>query len=231
MRHKRAGIGASLAFVVTLVILVAGAGSLVVLDSNGITTVSFSTVTSSSSQTKSSITSVGTGTEVVSQNGLDLEVNLSRAQLAYGQSIQVNVSEFNTLDRMNSLNSSEGWFVPVALGSCANLNYLPIGISLYQGHLTADNVSVGTQIQIFPATACPMIERYISGYQFQSESDLATILPGSAPTTVSASVDLVNATSIGVKGSSPLSPGQYTLVAADEWGAAAFLYFQVQGVS
>jgi hypothetical protein len=228
----RRGIATSVALVVAAIILVAGAACVLVLSVSNQTTTQ-TTATSSSMDLTSASANQATSTSIASQDGLQLGLSVNGNVFSAGQNISVTVSEFNVLGQTNNVSSSGDWFVPVALGSCTNLNYLPIGVALFAGHYDADNVSSGTRVQIFPVTVCPMIVRYISGYEFQADSDLATILPGSAPTAITASVDVVNGTSTGagIGQTSALNPGQYTIVAADEWGAVAFLYFQVQGLS
>jgi hypothetical protein len=167
-------------------------------------------------------------------NGLQLLLSIDADQVNAGATVQVNVSEFNTLGHVNNVTGSSDWKVQAALSSCPNTNAQPFGIALYKGHYTAENVSQGTQLQVFPSTVCPMFMRYVSGYLFQPDSDLATILPGSGSTQMVATIDLVNGTSTAIVSSplasgqsTPLAPGSYTVVAADEWGGTVFLYFQV----
>jgi len=172
------------------------------------------------------------GASTPNSNGLQLRLSIDANQVYAGGTIQATISEFNTLDRMNNVTESGDWKVQAALSSCPNTNAQPFGIALYKGHYTAENVSQGTQVQVFPATVCPMFMRYVSGYLFQPDSDLATILPGSGPTQMVATIDLVNGTGTtssqpGSGQSTPLAPGSYTVAAADEWGETVFLYFQV----
>jgi len=140
----------------------------------------------------------------------------------------VNVTEFNTLSSLNEVNASGQWQIQGALSSCPNTNVQPFGIAVYKGHYTAQNVSQGTQLQIFPITPCPMYIRLVTGYLFQPNSDMATVLPGSGSTPMTASVD-INGTYTGMGQALPPG-GAYTVVASDEWGALAFLYFQTTGV-
>jgi hypothetical protein len=141
----------------------------------------------------------------------------------------VNVSEFNTLNRLNNVSESGQWQVQAALSSCPNTNFQPFGIAVYPGHYTSQNVSQGTQLQIFPITVCPMFMRLITGYSFLPYSDLAVVLPGSGSTPMTVGID-INGTYAGLGQPMLLNPGAYTVVAADEWGVLAFLYFQVNGL-
>jgi len=154
---------------------------------------------------------------------------MDASQEYVGGTIHVNVTEFNTLSSLNEVNESGQWQIQAALSSCPNTNVQPFGIAVYKGHYTAQNVSQGTQLQIFPITACPMYIRLVTGYLFQPNSDLATVLPGSGLAPMTGSVDF-NGTYSGLGQSLPLNPGSYTIVVADEWGCLAFLYFQVNGL-
>jgi hypothetical protein len=195
----------------------------------GTSTESSSTTTSSSttSSTTTVVTPGQTSTFADSQHGLQLRLSISTDLAITGANVvSVNVSEFNTLSGPNNVTMSSQWQTQAALSSCPNTNFQPFGIAVYLGHFTAQNVSQGSQLQIFPITACPMYIRLITGYLFQPNSDVATVLPGSGPTPMTASVD-INGTYSGLGQSLPLNPGTYTVVAADEWGALAFLYFEV----
>ena len=187
---------------------------------------STSTVATSTSTTSTSSTSHQTTTSVGSKDGLQLILSIDTNSAFEGGSILVNVSEFNTLDVSNNVTRSGAWQVQGALSSCPNTNFQPFGVAVYQGHYASQNVSQGAQLSIFPITACPMFERLITGYLFQPDSDLAAVLPGSGSTPMTAGVE-VNGTYAGLGESTPLNPGTYTVVAADEWGATAFLYLQV----
>jgi hypothetical protein len=196
-----------------------------------------STTSSSATSTDSSSTGTTTGTSASgqqstyanSQDGLQLRLSINSTAIAATGAIAVNVSEYNTLGVINNVTESGGWQIQAALGSCPNTNVQAFGIAVYQGRYTAQNVSQGSQLQIFPITACPMFVRLVTGYVFQPNSDAATIQPGSgASPTPMASVVAVSGTYAGLGQTNPLSPGVYTFVAADEWGALAFLYVTVQ---
>ena len=187
------------------------------------------TTTQQSSGTASTITASpgGTSVSVPSLNGLELLVSLNATEILPGQEVQVNLSEFNTLPAANNVSASSAWPVSVALGACQNLNDQPFGVAVYSGHVDGQNLSQANRVDIFPIVPCPMIIRLITGYEFQPQSDLAVILPSSgatpSPLVGSVNVGMVYGHSQG----QPLPAGTYTVVAADEWGALAFVYFQV----
>ncbi len=187
------------------------------------------TVTSTTGQSSSSVSTTvpsgGQNISVASQYGLRLMVNMNATEIVPGESVQVNLTEFNTLPRVNNVSASGDWPVGVALGPCENEFDQPFGIAVYAGHVDAQNLSQGQRVDIFPAVACPMYIRLVTGYEFQPQSNLAVVLPGSAtPSPLVGSVVLSMSYSPQAQ---PLPPGVYTVVAADEWGALAFLYFQV----
>lgn len=159
--------------------------------------------------------------------GLQLRASMNATEISPGQSLGVEVSEFNTLNSVNNVTKSSQWQVQASLGSCPNIYDQPFGVAVYQGYYDAQNVTQGTQLPIFPVSACPMFIRLVTGYLFQPQSDNATVLPGSgSPGPLTGNVTISD-TYAGAGRSQPLAPGVYTLVAADEWGALAFLYFRV----
>jgi hypothetical protein len=165
-----------------------------------------------------------------SPGDLQLRLSMNTNDTYVGDTIQVNVSEFNTLSSTDNVTKSGDWQIQAALSSCPNTNVQPFGIALYRGYYTTQNVSQGTQLPIFPPTACPDYVRLITGYLFLPDSDLATVVPGSGLTAMTGIVEIVNGTAVGGGQGMLLNPGLYTVVAADEWGALAFLHFQVNGL-
>ena len=111
----------------------------------------------------------------------------------------------------------------------------PFGVAVYRGVVTEANLSMATPLQIFPVVACPMLIRLVTGYAFQPDSDLAVVLPGKTPA-IPMEAQVTAAGAYGGPSSAsqapvPFSPGMYTVVAGDEWGALAFLHFQVAGIT
>jgi hypothetical protein len=219
---------------IALVTLALGLALAIPIALHGGNTTSTSTATStagsSTTSTASTATSSGTGGSssayADSQQSLQLRVSVNATSLAPGKTLEVNASEYNTLNAANNVTKSGEWQIQAAVGSCPNTDVQPFGIALFQGHYAPQNVSQGTQLQIFPITACPMFERLVTGYLFQPQSDSAAVLPGSSVTPMVATIG-VNATYAIPGQSHELSPGEYTLVAADEWGAMAFIYITV----
>jgi hypothetical protein len=167
------------------------------------------------------------GVAATGDNGLQLRLSLNATQISPGQSIGIDMSVFNTLSSTNNVSASTLTPFNVQTGACPNQVY-PFGVAVFQGRYFAGNVSQGTPLQIFPPTPCPMFIRYISGYVFQPNSNAAVILPGGNGSSSPMSTNVtVGQTFGGVAQSAVLSPGLYTVAAADEWGVAVFLYVQV----
>jgi hypothetical protein len=191
------------------------------------TTVTSTTGRSSSSVSTTTAPPGGENASAASLYGLRLLVNINATEITPGEAVQVNLTEFNTLPKVNDVSASGDWPVQVSLGSCRNIYDQPFGIAVYAGHVDGQNLSQGQQLDIFPIVACPMYIRLVTGYEFQPQSNLAVILPGlgATPSPLVGSVVVRNSYSSQTQS---LPPGTYTVVAADEWGALAFLYFQVR---
>jgi hypothetical protein len=248
MDVRREGIGMAAAVLVVVVVVLAlstiailSLGFVASSSSTSTSTVYTTTTSSSTFSTSSTSSTAATGTETgnstygESQYGLQLQLSINAVQVPTGGTIQVNATELNTLNQENNVNKSSDYLVPVALSACPNTNVQPFGVAVYKGFYTAQNVSLGSQVPIFPAGPCPMYpnpmyERLVTGYLFQPHSDLAAVLPSSGSMQMTASVDMVNGTAVGGGQQSPLDPGMYTVVAADEWGGVAILYVQIQGL-
>jgi hypothetical protein len=166
------------------------------------------------------------GVAATGHNGLQLQLSLNATKLSPGQSIGINVSVFNTLPLANNVSAANLLPFDVRTGSCPNQLY-PFGVAVFQGRYFAGNVSQGTPLQIFPNTPCPLFIRFISGYIFQSNSDVAAILPGGNGSSKMSTNVTVGLTYTGYSQAAKLTPGLYTIAAADEWGVAVFLYVQV----
>ena len=190
------------------------------------------TTTSTTEQSTGSASTTAASPEaknisVSSSYGLELRVALNATDIVPGEMVLVNLSEFNSLPAVSNVSAANYWSTQVSLGPCRNIYDQPFGIAVYYGHVDEQNLSQGKQVDIFPIVACPMYIRLVTGYEFQPQSDLAVILPGfgaePSPLVGSVAVGMVYGSPQG----QPLPAGNYTVVAADEWGALAFVYFQV----
>jgi hypothetical protein len=181
-------------------------------------------------QTTTGTTSATLTTTVQSVNGLRLQVTVNAATLTPGEPLQINISEYNTLSTNNNVAAATNWGVHgLTIGACPNINALPFGVAVFQGHYDARNISQGIPLALFGAVPCPQLIRLITGYDFLPDSSNAAIMPGgdlASPTPMSATETVKGTYAKGIQ-LTPLTSGMYTVVAGDEWGTLAFLYINV----
>ncbi|MDV3277219.1 MAG: hypothetical protein LYZ69_01975 [Nitrososphaerales archaeon] len=169
-------------------------------------------------------------TFVESVQGLRLYLSVNTTTPALGRAVQVRVEEFNTLSAPNNVSRGQSWTIEgLGMTACYSSVY-PFGVALFEGTYTAANVTQAKPLEMFPIVPCPLLIRLITGYSFEAQSSAAVVLPGNGP----ALPMVANATLAGTysadSATTPLSlpPGAYTIVAGDEWGSLAFLYFNVE---
>jgi hypothetical protein len=165
-----------------------------------------------------------------SAEGLLVRLELNVSRIASGATVGINVSDYNSSPLELNLSKESAWALDgLSTGECPSL-YYPFGIAVFQGRYTSANVSEAVPLRIFPAVPCPMLVRYITGYQFQPMSDNATVLPGTGEVPMATGVSVsgtYDASGSQLKWLTPFAPGTYTVVAGDEWGNLAFAYFIV----
>ena len=87
---------------------------------------------------------VGSNTSTTGQNGLELELGISRTSLLPGDILSINVSEYNALNGMNNISTETNWPMnDLQLGSCGHSIY-PFGIAIFGGVYAANNISEAT---------------------------------------------------------------------------------------
>lgn len=169
-------------------------------------------------------------------DGLAMTLSVNTASLRTGQSLNITISERNTMDKVNRVPAAQAWAVDgLTLGPCGTLNY-PVGLALYKGYYAAATIGGATPLKLYnPDTAyhCPMILSGITAYEFQPSSTMADVYGSCAPNPCikGMSIDPYFIAK-GYWSGSPATfhnfePGIYTVVGGNEWGALAFLYVQV----
>jgi hypothetical protein len=178
-----------------------------------------------------------------SNGSLLLVLRTNSSVLTGGQAILVNVSLFNVSGRSNYVPEGSDWInSDLSTGPCGSLN-MPIGFAIYAG-----NYSMEDLLDLKPAAlglyhlgfySCPAIF-YVGGYQFQSNSDVATVF--SSPVDNSSAIFTAPMSGAGsFRGSwttgtdafgngaqlQNFGPGVYTVVGGDEFGDVVLLYFTV----
>ena len=164
-------------------------------------------------------------------SGLVLNLSINSSSIAQGHSVEVHISETNSLSTMNNVTAAQDRGTTFSLGRCS-ADY-PFGIALFKGHYTLQNfmqgerVSLQSPVQNYLCVRPPFSTSY---YHFLPKSDTAVVQVDMGNQTVT----LPMGTSISITGYwtaegsfTPLQHGTYTLVAGDEWGALALLRFSV----
>jgi len=172
---------------------------------------------------------------VISRYGLSLTLSLDSTIYHPGEQITVTIHEKNTLPVENNIHAADRWPVHgLTLTPCGTLNY-PFGISILQGYYDAKSVVTISPLRLFDPNAfplCPIILAAVS-YDFQPWSDIAAIHTDydSEPWSINMTARV---TSSGFwTGSRPtatfsdFTPGIYTVVGGDEWGALVILHFTI----
>ena len=179
-----------------------------------------------------------------SVNGLMLSLSLNSTIFQPGQEISVVIDEWNTLATANKVSASNSWPLRgLSVGPCGTLNY-PFGVAIFQGNYTSSNVPSATPLQLWLPVPCP-IDFPVGYYSFDPLSDTASVFcitaggfgggePNPCLTDFKVSSEItVTGYWTWNNGQQPTSgnftPGVYTVVGGDEWGALAALHFVVQG--
>lgn len=171
-----------------------------------------------------------------STTGLELSVLLNTSSFAPGQTVSINVTEYNTLHVTNNVTRASNWPLSgMTLGPCGTLNY-PFGVSVFQGYYDQGNFSLlanQSSLALFaPGTyPCPAILVF-SSYIFSPQSENASL--GVAPNSTLPAFPMTSDLSINgtwTQNSGPayheFAPGNYTVVAGDEWGDVVLVHFSV----
>lgn len=202
------------------------------------TTVGYGTPTPTATYTP--ITLDQYSSTVISKYGLSLTLSLNSTTYHPREQVSITINEKTILPIENKIHAADEWPVHgLTLTPCGTLNY-PFGISILQGYYDAKGVAAITPLQLFDpnvAYHCPMILAGIVSYDFQPVSNIALIRTSwdSEPGAIKMSINMTTkVTSAGFwTGSrssatfSNFTPGIYTVVGGDEWGALVILHFTI----
>ena len=200
------------------------------------TTITIGLTTATSTAKYTPITLDQYSSTVISRYGLSLTLSLNSTTYHPGEQISVTINENNILPIENKIHGADEWPVQgLKLQFCGTFHY-PFGISILQGCYDAKTVAAITPLQLFdpnPVYLCPPI---LAGvyyyYDFQPGSDVAVVYTShSEPSSINMTAKV---TSAGFwTGSRPnatfsnFTPGIYTIVGGDEWGALVILHFTI----
>jgi hypothetical protein len=214
--------------VVLVLVALAGAASVFVIESG-----SGALQTSSTHGVSTFTTSTGVKSPA---SGLELSLTLNITDISSGQAVAATVDEANSGTAPINVSASADWPIQgLAVGPCGSSNY-PVGLAVLRGNYDVANVSSAKALQIYRSgiSACPMILAGIGSFEFQALSDNATIFGGCQPAGGGCLSEIINITisfNSYWNGSALASfpSGVYTIVAGDEWGGIAILHFTVTG--
>ena len=199
----------------------------------------------------SSVSQASSSSSTLGSDGLSLSLSISattQRQISVGQNLQVNLSLFNTLPRVNSVPASSDWpfqGVPVAFWPPCYIN-LPVEAVVLKGNYTLQGLqSALTAILSGQCTLYANVDHVV----FQPTSSQANMNTG---TFYQLSVNfttsgywtlppnpggngLVPFNSVIGPGqyppeppeATPFVPGVYTVAVCDEWGQAVVIHFTV----
>jgi len=174
---------------------------------------------------------------VISSYGLSLTLSLNSTTYHPGEQISVTINEKNILAVENNIHGADRWPVQgLRLGPCRTV--YPFGISILQGYYDAKNVAAIAPLQLFDPNAmysCPAILAAVYyDFDFQPWSDVATIyLDNFEPYSINMIATVTSAGFWTVTHGHPtwifsnFTPGIYTIVGGDEWGALVILHFTI----
>ena len=234
-----AAYGRPMLLAATIIILVAlSAGLAVYLLQNQ---PSSGTVTIRSTMITLTGTSVDSSTSTNNSIGLRLAMYANATQIVSGQTLSVNISEYNALAVRNNVSGSTNWPPQTASIVICNGAY-PLRMGVVKGYYTSTNISsvqptqVGHVINPNAVYLCPIFLRP-PFYNFQPQSDNASWCEVSAGPACYSPVSHLSSfnsswvgqnTSLGTPArQESLAPGSYTIVGGDEWGQMVLLHFLV----
>jgi len=157
--------------------------------------------------------------------------SLNSTEMSQNQAIRVTVSDRNSLLFADELSLSRDWRVPsLPQGSCVSDEY-PFGIAVFQGLYTIGNVSSARVLKLYvPGVVNPCLSNGLgSSIEFKPQQNISTSVELNGYYTAGETPSPGGGYIAGVF--HPFLPGEYTLVAGDEWGHVQILYFEVKGTS
>lgn len=168
---------------------------------------------------------------------LNLTFSLSQSSLNKGEGLNITVALFNNESHFLMVNVSDNW--PYFLGEQNSMTMgpcggnLPFGIVILNEDYNLTTYSQGSPLTIYEPGIymCP-VEYPISSYEFLPLSNHTLLISSENPP-----INYTLESSIFLNGSwfyvgnqlefRNFSPGIYTVVAADEWGAVQIVHFSV----
>jgi hypothetical protein len=157
--------------------------------------------------------------------------SLNSTEISQNQTIRVTVSDRNTLLFANQLPLSKDWGVSsLPEGSCLSDEY-PFGVAVFQGRYGMDNVSSAKVLKLYvPGVLDPCLSNGLgNSVEFKPHQNISASVRLNGYYTSGETPAPGGGFIAGIF--HPFLPGEYTLVAGDQWGHVQILYFQVKGTS
>ncbi|HXW36772.1 MAG TPA: hypothetical protein VEJ36_02570 [Nitrososphaerales archaeon] len=185
------------------------------------------------------VVSYGTEAHANSISDLQLYLAINSSRLQSGQALAITLFEENPTGSLVNVSSASDYVtrdLGIGISPCTFVNE-PISFAVFSGNFGAGNFTQGLPLQLDNPSliySCPptWTVRY---WEFQSEGN-TTVLDG-CQTIHCFSQGLIfdNAQVVVVQGTytkgqstvEDFSPGVYTIVGGDEWGAAVLLHFTI----
>ena len=219
---------------------------------NTSTTTGTTRVDTTTSKSESGTYSIST-TTTNSSLGLELGLTINASSFVTGDSINISAQILNTLQTVNNVTSSNDWayssgslnpFTPCGVSG-------PVGVAIFQGNYDSTDFTSAKALALYDTTvfwSCTATTvigttnvNQKNYYSFQPQSDQATLVypsytPANSNTTASLSFETKGYWTTGPDGGvyqAPNAPfhnfpqGNYTVLAADEWGQIVISHFTV----
>jgi hypothetical protein len=187
--------------------------------------------------------------------GLEFTLSINSTVFQSGRAVNITASIFNIRASQNNVTDISDWALPVLQDFSTQPAQCPsyVSFQIFQGYYTESNISSAkSPLQLSPVGLAPACVNLAgAGYfLFQLSSNHASILVSKPPPTFTtlpmwtsrviagnfstkccANVSSITSIPVSPSSAPPFHPGTYTIVAGDEWGDVALLYFVVTATS
>ncbi len=151
--------------------------------------------------------------------GFTLHLSVNSTSVQSGGTVLINGWVNSTSSTIENVTAANSWGLPQPqLWGRLCTSYWPLGVGVLRGHYTTDNYTLGTLVPLprpLTLVACKENQSSPAFFLFEPHSSRVLFTQGGSPYV------WVLQTSLGVRvdaTGTPLAPGVYTAVLADEWG-------------
>lgn len=162
-----------------------------------------------------------------SPQALQVNLSLNATTVRSGQSIGIDISLSNAFSTTLNLQRQHDWAID-GLGLAPCQYFMPLGISILDGYYTAENMTIGKQLALYPNTyTCAMVP--VTSFSFQPMSDHALIICNLSHCGESEMKFHLSYNGFFDKDYHyhALNPGSYTIIGGDEWRHFEIRHFVV----